>query len=106
MATPWQAHPLCPPEARNRLRNIVEALPEAYLLPPQAGEEFGSPESCMRRLQGYALSKGFAVVKVSGSTDSKRVRIQYCCIHHSKETKNNRRLERYVEYDSEGKAVI
>jgi uncharacterized Fe-S cluster-containing radical SAM superfamily protein len=73
--TPWQAHPLCPPEARNRLENIVEALPKAYLSSPQAGEEFESPESCIRRLQGYALSKGFAIVKVSGSTDLKRMRI-------------------------------
>jgi hypothetical protein len=103
--TPWQAHSLCPPEARNRLETIVQALPEAYLSPPQAGEEFESAESCIRRLQGYALSKGFAVVKVSGSADLKRVRIQYRCVHHGNETKNNRRLERHIQYDSEGKPI-
>ncbi|KAF7503405.1 hypothetical protein GJ744_009713 [Endocarpon pusillum] len=105
MATLWQAHPLCPPEARNRLQDIVQGLPEAYLLPPQTGEEFENPESCLRRLQGYALSKGFAVIKVSGSTDSKRVRIQYRCIHHGKQTQNNRRLELHVERDSEGRTI-
>jgi hypothetical protein len=60
-------------------------------------------ESCLCRLQGYALTKGFAVVKVSGSTDSKRVRIQYRCIHYGKETENKRQLERYIERDSESK---
>jgi hypothetical protein len=103
MTTPWQAHPLCPGEARNRLQNIVEALPEAYLSPPQKEEEFESSESCLRRLQGYALTKSFAVVKVSSSTDSKRVRIQYRCIHYGKETENKRQLKRHVERDSEGK---
>jgi hypothetical protein len=44
----WQAHPLYPPEARDTLKKLVEALPEGYLLPPQEGEEFESPESYMR----------------------------------------------------------
>jgi hypothetical protein len=103
MTTSWQAHPLCLREARNRLQNIVEALPEAYLSPLQAGEEFESSESCLRRLQRYTLTKGFAVVKVSGSTDFKYVRIQYRCIHHGKETENKRQLERYIERDLKGK---
>jgi hypothetical protein len=103
--TLWQAHPLCPPEARNRLETIIQALPEAYLSPPQAGEEFESAESCIRRLQGYALSKGFAVVKVSGSTDLKRVRIQYRCVYHGNKTKNNRRLKRHIQYNPESKSI-
>jgi hypothetical protein len=82
----WQAHPLCPPEARDMLKKLVEALSEGYLLPPQEGEEFESPESYIRRLQGYALIKGFTVIKISGSLDSKRVRIQYRYIHRNKET--------------------
>jgi hypothetical protein len=101
----WQAHPLCPPEARDKLKDIVKALPEAYLLPPQADEEYESPESCMRRLQGYALTKGFAVVKVSGSTNSKRARIRYGCIHRGTETRNKRGLKRHVERDLMGKPI-
>jgi hypothetical protein len=43
------------------------------------------------------------VVKASGSTDSKRVRIQYKCVHYGVETQNRRGLKRYIERDSEGK---
>ncbi|KAF7505209.1 hypothetical protein GJ744_001138 [Endocarpon pusillum] len=102
MAT-WQAHPHCPPEAQNRLKKIVQALPEAYLEPPQKREEFDGHESCIRRLQGYALSRGFAVVKVSGGINSKRAHYQYKCIHHGKETRNHRQLELHVERDADGK---
>jgi hypothetical protein len=107
MTTSWQAHPQCPTDARNKLQNIVQALPAAYLSPPQDGEEFDGEDSCIRRLQGYALSKGFAVVKTSGSasSSSKRVRVQFRCIHHGVETKNNRQLELHVERDSEGKIL-
>ena len=99
----WQAHPQCPPEARNQLEKLVQALPAAYLKAPQKGEEFGSHESCIRRLQGYALSQGFAVVKVSGGINSKSARYRYKCIHHSKETRNSRQLELHVERDTEGR---
>lgn len=102
---PWQAHPHCPTEARNQLEEIVQALPEAYLQPPQKDEEFDSHESCFQRLQGYALSQGFAVVKVSGGVNSKRVRYRYQCIHHGKETRNTRRLEPHVERGAEGKPI-
>ncbi len=106
MATSWQAHPLCPPEAWNRLQDIVQGLPEAYLLPPQTGEEFENLESCLHQLQGYVLSKSFAMIKISSSTDSKRVQIQYRCIHHSKQTQNNRQLKLYVKRDSEDRTII
>jgi hypothetical protein len=101
--SPWQAHPHYPPEARNQLEKIVQALPEAYLKPPQKGEEFDSHESCIRRLQGYALSQGFAVVKTSGGINSKNARCQYKCIHHGKKTRNYRQLELHVERDTEGR---
>jgi hypothetical protein len=71
----WRAHPDCPPGVRKKLENAVQALPAKYLEPLQGGEEFESPEACLRRLQEYALSKGFAVVKASGSLQSKRPRI-------------------------------
>jgi hypothetical protein len=86
----WQAHPRCPPEARNQLEKVVQALPEAYLKPPQVGEKFESSESCIRRLQGYALSQEFAVVKISDGVNLKRARYRYQCIHYDKETRNSR----------------
>ncbi|KAF7502494.1 hypothetical protein GJ744_005651 [Endocarpon pusillum] len=58
--------PPLPLEARNRLEDIVQALLDAYLSPPQADEEFESPGSCLRRLQGCVLSKDFAIVKPTG----------------------------------------
>ena len=103
---PWQAHPLCPDEARNKLENAVQALPEAYLIPPQKGEEFKDSDSCIRRLQGYALSQGFAVVKVSGGPNQKIPRYQYKCVHHGKETRNYRELEAHVERDPVSKKLI
>ena len=101
----WQAHPHCPSDARAKLEKAVQALPEAYLAPLCKNEEFETPEACLRRLQGYALSQGFAVVQKSGSMKQKRPRFQYKCIHHGKETQNNRQLELHVERDTEGNLI-
>jgi hypothetical protein len=46
----WRAHPDCPSGAREKLENAVQALPAKYLEPLQGGEEFESPEACLRRL--------------------------------------------------------
>jgi hypothetical protein len=96
----WRAHPNCPSGIRSRLEKAVQALPVGYLEPLQRDEAFESAEACLRRLQRYALSQGFAVVKTSGSLQSKRPRIQYKCVHHSRETKNNRQLETHVQRDA------
>jgi hypothetical protein len=63
----WQAYPHCPSDTRVKLEKAVQALPEVYLAPLCKGEEFESPETCLRRLQGYTLSQRFAVVQKSGS---------------------------------------
>jgi hypothetical protein len=54
--------------ARNALIKAVDRVPSAWLLPPQDGELFDRPAEVYARLQGYALSTGFAVVGGSGST--------------------------------------
>ena len=87
------AHPLCPPH----LRTAVESFESAWLLPPQHGEVFLTAKDCLRRLQGYSLSRGFAVV----TTTSKKTRAQFACIHHGIETKNWRDLEEHVEKNVE-----
>lgn len=82
--------------ARNALIKGVDRVPSAWLLPPQDGELFDRPTEVYARLQGYALSTGFAVVGGSGSTS---VRKNYLCIHHGDSTQNNRKLSARVEKD-------
>jgi hypothetical protein len=93
------AHALCPPHLRKLVEDAVEAFDSAWLLPPQQGELFDSSKDCLRRLQGYALSRGFAVV----TTTSKKGRAQFACIHHGAETKNWRGLEAHVKRDEDNK---
>jgi hypothetical protein len=66
------------------MEDAVEAFDNAWLLPPQDGEVFAIAKECLARLQGFALSRGFAVV--TRGLDKKRVR--FLCIYHGKETKN------------------
>src|ERR1700733_9857902 len=95
------AHPLCPPHLRTLVEDAVEACESAWLLPPQHGEIFETAKECLRRLQAYALSRGFAVVTLS----SKPKRAQFACIHHGAETRNWRGLEERVEKGEEGSVV-
>jgi hypothetical protein len=92
----WRAHSDCPPGERERIERAVRALPAEYLLSPRSGELFNSSEACLRRLQGFTLSKGFAVVKASGSLSSKRPRIQYKYIYYSQTSRNTRQLEDHI----------
>jgi hypothetical protein len=47
------------------VEDAVEAFDSAWLLSPHQGELFDNPKACLRRLQGYALYQGFAVVTAS-----------------------------------------
>src|SRR5947207_4617816 len=97
-ASAFVAHALCPPHLRTMVEDAVEAFDSAWLLPPQQGELFDNPKACLRRLQGYALSQGFAVV--TRSSEKGRARFTY--IHHSTETRNWRGLEERIERDADG----
>ena len=99
--TPWSPHPSCPPYIVPVLRKAIAKLPPAFLLDPVGGEVFESKEDCLKRLQGYALLVGFAVVLKSGSLKASRIRFQFRCIHHGIETLNTRGLEENVEYDTD-----
>jgi hypothetical protein len=94
----FAAHPLCPPHLRNAVEEAVESFDSSWLLSPRNGEVFLTAKDCLHRLQGYALSQGFAVV----TTTSKKSRAQFACIRHRLETKNWRELEDYVDKDTEG----
>src|SRR5271155_1501798 len=91
------AHPLCPPHLRREVEDLAESFNPAWLSAPQAGEPFDTPDAAFRRLQGFAFSQGFAVV--TRSSEAKRAR--FACIHHSKTTRNTRKLEERVEKDSD-----
>jgi hypothetical protein len=67
-----------------------------------AGEVFDNPDVCKERLQGWALSQGFAIVQKSGSLKSARPRFEFRCIHHGDKTANTHQLEEHVERDEEG----
>jgi hypothetical protein len=95
------AHPLCPPHLRNTVKEAVESFNSSWLLPPQKGEVFQTAKDCLRRLQGYALSRGFAVITIT----SKKSRAQFACIHHRTETKNWRELEDHVDKYIDGSIV-
>jgi hypothetical protein len=64
------AHPLYPPYLRNSVEEAVESFGSSWLLPPQKGEVFQTAKDCIRRMQGYNLSRSFAVV----TTTSKKSR--------------------------------
>jgi hypothetical protein len=100
----WQAKPGCPEHHRAAVERMVRALPPAYLLPPCSGEIFESLEACNRRLRGYALAEGFDIVRKGGGTKT-NPSYRFRCIFHGSTTQNNRKLEEFVEKDSDGKIV-
>ena len=104
MALPvWNAHPNCPAHLRGAIEQRVRALPAHFLEEPEAGEVFGDVDLCQERLQGWALSQGFAIARLSGSMKQVRPRFYFRCIHHGKETANTRNLEEHVDRNKEGK---
>jgi 5,10-methylene-tetrahydrofolate dehydrogenase/methenyl tetrahydrofolate cyclohydrolase len=60
------------------------------------GEVFGSKAEYKARLQGFALSQGFAVVVGKSSQDG-TPRAEFLCIRHGTVTRNHRDLEDEVE---------
>ena len=96
------AYLLCPPYLRQLIKDTVQSFDDAWLLPPQNGELFDSGKACLDRLQGFALSRGFAVV----TTSSTAGRYRFGCIHRGPETKNWRKLEDRVQKDPESKQIV
>jgi hypothetical protein len=96
------AHQLCPPHLRRIVEDTVESFNNDWLVPPEEGEVFESGKECMARLQGFALSRGFAVVTIASTAN----RFRFACIHHGDKTKNWRALEQHVPKDPESKQII
>lgn len=67
----------------DEFRRAVNALPPAHRIEPQENELVESPDVGYVRLQDWAFTQGFALVKES----SRPERWVLQCIHHKKETK-------------------
>jgi hypothetical protein len=103
MTALWTAHPNCPQHVKIELEKPVRPFPPSFLLAPVDGEVFESADLCRERLQGWALSQGFAVVRTSGSLKQKQPHFEFRYIHHGAETSDTRKLEKHVERDKEGR---
>lgn len=70
----------------------MRALPSAWLLSPATGERVEGCDHCLKRLNGYGLYEGFAVVlgRVWKETTP---RWQFLCKIHGRATANKRGLE-------------
>ena len=79
-----------PTHQRSTFDRAIAGLPPAFLGFPTTGEVFDDPAACKARLQGFSLSQGFAVVV---GKSNKNAFIEFLCIHHSAETRNDRQLE-------------
>ena len=98
----WKPHPFCPPHQLPVLLREIQALPASVFPHPCTGETFDSPVDALRRLNGFALSQGFAIVRTNGSEHAKQPYLLLQCIHHGKTTKNVRNLEDHVQRDDKG----
>ena len=61
-----------PQHQRSTFDRAVAGLPTDFLSFPVTGEVFGSKAECKARLQGFALSQGFAVVGKSSQDGTPR----------------------------------
>jgi hypothetical protein len=63
----WSPYPDCPEHVKPELEARVRSFPPSFLQALIAGEVFDNSDVCQERLQGWALSQGFAIVRKSGS---------------------------------------
>ena len=94
-----------PEHAKSAWLKAIRALPPTWLLPPATGERFEGRDHCLKRLNGYRLYEGFAVVSGrvwKGITP----RWQFLCKMHGGATANKRGLEAHKAKDKEGNLVI
>ena len=76
----------------DEFRRAVNALPPAHRIEPQENELVESPDVKYVRLQDWAFTQGFALVKES----SRAERWVLQCIHYKKETKDWRKHPKKV----------
>ena len=59
------AHQLCRPHLHSFVEDTVQAFDDPWLVPPVKSEVFESGKTCLARLQGFALSRGLAVMTLN-----------------------------------------
>ncbi|KAI9865076.1 MAG: hypothetical protein M1813_002394 [Trichoglossum hirsutum] len=92
MAT-WTPSQSLSAELLASIQQAIDRIPLAHLLPLTTGELL-NPEQAYERLQNYAFSQGFCIVKVSYDKTNEISHFAY--IHYSKKTRNYRKLDDYV----------
>lgn len=101
----WRLHGQCPLNLVTELVSAVSGLPPPYFVRPHTGEVFDSPKEALRRLNGFALTQGYAVVRDGGFESSKHRYLNFKCIRHGAEARNTRKLKEHVRRNSEGDIV-
>jgi hypothetical protein len=91
-----------PTYQRGTFDRAIAGFPSAFLGFPTTGEVFESTAACKAWLQGFSLGQGFAMVV---GKSNKGAFVEFLCIHHSTETRNDRQLEQDIERDPEGKII-
>jgi len=103
----WTPHPGLNDSLHEIVKRAVMNCPPEHLKEPEDGEIFEYPDEAYHRLQNWAMSKGFAVVKKGKERAGKKnaPRCRYECIHHGTKTKITRNLEEHVEKDLASGAI-
>ena len=91
-----------PTHQRSTFGRATVGLPPAFLGFPTTEEAFESTAACKVRPQGFSLGQGFVVVV---GKSNKGAFVEFLCIHHSTETRNDRKLKQDVERDPEDKTT-
>jgi hypothetical protein len=82
----------------------VRALPPIWLIAFASGEVFKGKGHCLKRLQGWGLFQGFAVV-IGRVWKDKTPRWQFLCKMHGNKTVNKRELELKKAKDKKGNVM-
>ena len=97
----WQARPGCHSHLRQALENAVNKEPEVWRRRPITGEHFSTLAEAESRLVVWALIEGFDIARTGGGNKVSKAEI-FCCVHHSKDTRNYRGLSERVTRDDDG----
>jgi len=76
-------------------------MPAHHLLELYNGETFKDPNTAFNRYQDYTFSKGFFIVILSlGDKTTLQPHRVFSCKHHSKYTRNYRKLDNFCGKNS------
>ena len=81
----WTAPTGLPVHVITPIQQVIDKMPSAHLLAPQAGEVL-HPDEAYNCLQDYAFSQGFCIVVTS--RNKANTYVHYMCIHHGQKMRN------------------